>query len=297
MKTKKISEVFKNKNILVTGGAGSMGYALVSKILEYPIKSIRILDNNEQALFTLQHSLKDSRIRFLLGSITDERRVEMACNGVDIIFNAAAIKNIEISEFNPIETIDTNVQGLVNLIQVANKTRPNLFLNISTDKAVIPSNLYGCTKQLGERLVTWAGSHGQKTKFATARLGNVFETQGNVFEVWREQKKNNVPLSITSSDMKRFYFHIDEAVNFIISCLTSIDRGEIFVPKMKSYKVIDLANKISKKHKIIGIRQGEKLEEILISEEEKKYSTEKKNMWIISNKKPQVGLPLNMLEK
>ena len=293
----KIGDVFKNKTVLVTGGAGSIGSALISKILEYPIKSIRILDNNEQALFKLQHSLKDSRIRFLLGSITDQRRVEMACNNVNIIFHAAAIKNIEISEFNPVETIDTNIHGLTNLIQVANRTKPNYFLNISTDKAVYPSNLYGCTKQLGERLVTWAGSIGQKTKFATVRLGNVFETQGNVFEVWKEQEKHNVPLSITSLDMKRYYCHVNEAADFIIGCIPLIKRGEIFVPKMRSYRLVDLANKISKKHKIIGIRQGEKIEEVLISDEEKLFSIDKKDMWIISNWNRQIGFPLNLLEK
>ena len=125
----------------------------------------------------------------------------------------------------------------------------------------------------------------------------MFETQGNVFEVWKEQEKRNVPLSITSLDMKRYYCHINEAADFIIDCIPLIKSGEIFVPKMRSYRLVGLANKISKKHKIIGIRQGEKIEEVLISDEEKLFSIDKKDMWIISNRNRQIGLPLNMLEK
>ena len=283
--TKKTSNYLKNKTILITGGAGSIGYSLAKKVLEYPVKSVRVLDINEYALFKLKHKVSDSRLRLLLGSITDEGRVEMACQNVDIIFHAAAIKNIEISEFNPIETIETNVNGLVNLIKVLNRTKPELFLNISTDKAVNPSTLYGTTKQLAERLCTWVGFQGHHTKYATVRLGNVFETQGNVFEIWKEQKDNDLPLSITDPNMKRFFFHMDEAISFIFECIPLTDSGEIFIPKMKLYNIKDCADKISKNHKIIGIRKGEKLDEVLISDSEKKMALERKNIWIISEHK------------
>ncbi len=279
--TATISKELKNKTVLVTGGAGSVGSVLVKKILEFPVKSVRVLDIDEHALFKLNRSLNDPRLRLLLGSITDKDRMEMAGNQADIILHLAAIKNIEISEFNPIETIDTNVQGMINLLKMSIRNKPRKFLNISTDKAAQASTLYGTTKQICERLTSWAGVHIGDTKFASVRLGNIMETRGNVFEIWDEEVKNNKPLSITHPSMERYFFHVEEAVDFIIKCIPLVNQGEIFVPKMKSYKIKDLASKISKKHRIIGLRQGEKLEEILITEEEKKIAQEKDNMWVI----------------
>ena len=279
--SKKISKELKNKTILVTGGAGSIGSHLVKKILEYPVKSVRVLDIDEHALFRLNRDVNNSRFRPLLGNILDKDRVEMAGNDVDIIFHLAAIKNIEISEFNPIETIDANVIGTVNMIKMAMKNKPKKFLNISTDKSVASSTLYGATKLLGEKLTSWAGIHLVPTKFATVRFGNVEESRGNVFEVWNDEVKKKKPLSITHPSMERYFFHVDEAVDFILSCLPSISSGEIFVPKMKMYKISKLANKITKNHKIIGLRKGEKLKEILLTDEELEHATSNKKMWII----------------
>ena len=276
-----LTKELKNKTILITGGAGSIGSVLVKKILEFPVKTVRVLDIDEHALFKLNKKVNDKRVRLLLGSITDKERIEMAGYNVDIILHLAAIKNIEISEFNPIETIDTNVQGMINLLKMSMINKPKKFLNISTDKAAEPSTLYGTTKQICERLVSWAGVHMDSTKFASIRLGNVRETRGNVFEIWNEENKNKKPLSITHPEMERYFVHADEAVDNILKCISITNAGEIFVPKMKSYKIKDLASEISKKHKIIGIRQGEKLEEILITEQEKSSAQEKDNMWII----------------
>jgi len=278
-----LARELKGKTILVTGGAGSVGSILVKKLLEFPIHSVRVLDIDEHALFRLNRSIKDSRLRLLLGSILDKERIEIAGNKADIIFHCAAVKNIEISEFNPIETIDTNINGTVNMIKMAIRNKPTKFVNISTDKAAEASTLYGTTKQLGERLTSWAGAHIETTKFATVRFGNVIETRGNVFEIWKEESRNNKPLSITDPLMKRYFFHIEEAVNFILRCLPLVNEGEIFVPKMKSYSVKKLAEKISKRHKIIGMRQGEKIEEILISNSEKEKSTELEDLWIIKH--------------
>ena len=279
--SKKISKELKNKTILVTGGAGSIGAHLVKKILDYPVKSVRVLDIDEHALFRLNRDVNNSRFRPLLGNILDKDRVEMAGNDVDIIFHLAAIKNIEISEFNPIETIDANVIGTVNMIKMAMKNKPKKFLNISTDKSVASSTLYGATKLLGEKLTSWAGIHLVPTKFATVRFGNVEESRGNVFEVWNDEIRKNKPLSITHPSMERYFFHVNEAVDFILSCLPLISSGEIFVPKMKMYKISKLANKITKNHKIIGLRKGEKLKEILLTDEELKRATSNKKMWII----------------
>jgi len=271
----------KDKTILITGGSGSIGSYLTKKLLEYPIKSIRVLDIDEYSIFKLGRSINDKRLRLLLGSILDKDRLEIAGNNVDIVIHTAAIKNIEISEFNPIETIDVNINGTINLIKMVIRDKPKKFLNISTDKAANPSTLYGTTKQLGERLISWAGGHIKTTKFATVRLGNVFETRGNVFEIWNEQVKAKVPLSITDPKMKRYFFHINEAADFILECIPFANDGEIFIPKMKQYNMIDLAKKLSKNHKITGLRQGEKLTETLISDSEKQNAEERKNMWII----------------
>jgi UDP-N-acetylglucosamine 4,6-dehydratase/5-epimerase len=277
-----ITKQLKNKTVLVTGGAGSIGAVLTKKILEYPVKSVRVLDIDEHALFQLNRSTNDSRLRLLLGSVIDKERIEMAGNNVDIIFHLAAVKNIEISEFNPIETIETNINGSVNIIKMCMKNKPKKFFNISTDKASNPSTLYGTTKQLSERLTSWAGIHTDYTNFTSIRLGNVMETRGNVFEIWNEEFKNGKPLSVTHPHMKRYFFHVNEAVDFILQCLVTAKTGEILVPKMKKYKISQLADKISKKHKVIGLRQGEKMEEVLISEEEMKIAEKKENMWVIN---------------
>lgn len=288
MKNNSLVKELKNKVILVTGGAGSIGSHLTKKLLQYPIKTLRVLDLDEYSLFLLKHSVNDSRLRLLLGSILDKERVEMACNNVDIIIHAAAVKNIEISEFNPIETIDTNINGTVNLIKTTIRIKPKKFLNISTDKAADPSTLYGTTKLLSEKLVSWAGVRIETTKFASIRFGNVFETKGNVIEIWKEQAQKNIALTITDPTMKRYFFSIDEAVNFILKCLPMVKLGEIYVPKMKLYNIGKLASKYSRNHKIIGLRPGEKYEEILLTKTEKKNSIEKKDMWVI--KQPNFSL-------
>ena len=277
----KITKELKNKSILVTGGAGSIGSVLVKKLLEYPIQSIRVLDIDEHALAKLKKTNNDLRLKLLLGSILDSNRLDMASEEIDIIFHLAAIKNIEISEFNPIETIDTNVNGTVNMIRMLIKKNPSKFINISTDKAAEPSTLYGNTKLLGEKVTSWAGDHIKKTKCGTIRFGNVRESRGNVFEIWNEEKNNKKPLSITNPLMKRYFINANDVVDFILNSLTIIKMGEILIPKMKSFSIKTLANEISKSQKIIGLRQGEKLEEKLLTDDEKDRAIEKKDMWII----------------
>lgn len=283
MKTQKSALVkeLKNKSILVTGGAGSIGSVLVENLLKYPIQSVRVLDIDEYALAKLDKKLKNPRLRILLGSILDQDRLDMAGDGIDIVFHLAAIKNIEISEFNPIETIDTNVNGTANVIKMLIKKKPLKFINISTDKAADASTLYGNTKQLGERLTSWAGFHIKGTKSATVRFGNVMESRGNVFEIWNEEKRNNKPLSITEPSMQRYFINVNDVVDFILNSLLLAKTGEIFIPKMKKYSIKKLADGISKSQRIIGLRRGEKLDEILLNSEEKANAIEKSDMWII----------------
>jgi len=276
-----ITKELKNKTVLITGGAGSVGSVLTKQILSYPVKSVRVLDIDEHALFLLRRRIKDKRLRLLLGNILDKERIEMAFKNADVIIHTAAIKNIEISEFNPIETIDANINGTVNLIKMAIRSQPKKFINVSTDKAANSSTLYGTTKQLCEKVTSWAGKHIEETKFASVRFGNVIETRGNVFEVWEEEARNGKPLSITDPKMKRYFFHVDEAAEFVLKCIPLANEGEIFVPEMKTFSIKDLALKISKKHKIIGLRPGEKMDEILMSDEEKKKAKKIDGMWII----------------
>ena len=283
-KKSKIEKILKNKVVLVTGGGGSIGSAIVKEILRYPIKTVRVFDTDEYGLFKLKREVNDPRLRLLLGNILDRERVNIAGNNVDIVIHAAAVKNIEITEFNAIETIDVNINGTVNMIKMAIEKQPEKFLYISTDKAADNSTLYGTTKQLGERLVRWAGVHVEKMKIGSVRFGNVIETKGNVFEVWNEEVRKGKPLSITDPNMRRYFFHIDEAVEFTLECLTQMKEGEIFVPKMEAQSIRELALKISKKHKIIGLRPGEKIEEILMTDAERKIAIEKDKMWVIKNK-------------
>ena len=280
----KIIKELNKKTILVTGGAGSIGSELVKNLLEFPVSTVRVLDINEHALFQLNRKIKDNRLRPLLGNVLNMDRLDMASKDVDIIIHMAAIKNLEISEFNPIETIDTNVNGMTNMIKSIIKNKPSKFINVSTDKAADPSTLYGSTKNLAEHLTSWGKIHIPNTKFASVRFGNVFETRGNVFEVWKEQIENKQSITVTDYKMKRYYFQKKEAVKFILKCISLIDKGNIFIPKMKMYNMKDLALKYSKNHKIIGLRQGEKLSEILLSEEEEKNSISMKDMWIIRKK-------------
>jgi UDP-N-acetylglucosamine 4,6-dehydratase/5-epimerase len=277
----KLARELKGKNILITGGAGSIGSVLTKRILDFPVRTVRVLDIDEHALFKLKRKINDKRLRLLLGSILDKDRLELATHKAEVIIHVAAVKNIEITEYNPIETIETNINGTVNIIKTIIQSKPKIFINISTDKAADPSTLYGSTKRIGEKLTTWTANHVSPTKSGTVRFGNVMETRGNVFEVWEEEKKKKLPLSITHPSMKRYFFKIDEAIEFILFCLPLVKNGEIFIPKMKSYKVKELADKISSKQKIIGIREGEKMDEILISESEMNNATEKNNMWII----------------
>ncbi|WKT58300.1 SDR family NAD(P)-dependent oxidoreductase [Candidatus Nitrosotenuis chungbukensis] len=224
----KIRDDVKGKTILITGGAGSIGSEITRELLRFPVKTIRVFDSDEYSLYRLSKSVDDARVRFLLGSILDKDRLEVAGQNVDIIIHTAAVKNIEITEFNPLETIDINVIGLMNLIKMAMRNKPKKFLNISTDKAAEATTLYGSTKSLGEKLTTWAGQHVTTTKFATARFGNVMETRGNVFELWREEKERGKPLSITHPDMKRYFFNVNEACKFCIIMHISNERRRDF---------------------------------------------------------------------
>lgn len=276
-----------NKVVLVTGGAGSIGSVLVKKIVSGSPNSVRILDSSEYNLWKLKRDLQDNgseSVRLLLGDIRNKERVDFAMKGVDVVFHLAAIKNIYISEYNPFELIDTNIGGLEKIIASALKYKPERFLFISSDKAVNPTSMYGMTKTIGEQLISWADSISKETVFSSLRFGNVQQSSGNVFEIWEEQRRKGLPLTVTDERMERYFFDINECVDFIIRAgYLSVSKGEIFVPNMKEYRVIDMAREISNNIKITGIRKGEKLKEMLMTVEEKKKAKpiDDFSIWVI----------------
>lgn len=272
---------FNANTFLITGGGGSIGSALAKGILErYNPASVRIFDNNDYLLAKIQREIDDSRLRCLLGNVQDYQRLEMATEGVDYIFHLAAIKDVSVTEYNPIETIKTNIMGIVNLIECCLRSKPKKFINVSSDKAIGFSTLYGATKFISEKVTLWGHQVSYpKTIFSCIRLGNVIETRGNVFEIWREQASRGEPLTVTDPDMKRYFMHIDECVNHILRVFELAEGGEIFVPTMTEFRVIDFAK--TDKIKIIGRRKGEKLHEALMSEDEKKRARRTGELWVI----------------
>ncbi|OLS25565.1 MAG: UDP-N-acetylglucosamine 4,6-dehydratase (inverting) [Candidatus Heimdallarchaeota archaeon LC_2] len=284
-----IASIVNNKTILVTGGTGSIGSAIVQRLLQFKPKTIRILTNDEDSLFQLSQQLKEHReiLRFFLGDIREYLRIKKAMSNVDIVFHAAALKHVEMGEFNPFETIKTNVQGTQNMIESALKVNVDRFVNISTDKAANPLNVMGATKLLCEKLVTaaetWRGE--ARTKFCSVRFGNVFGSRGSLYTIIKNQIENDQPLTITHPKMTRYLMSINEAVNLIFFALINEQRGEIYVPKMKSIQIDRLIN-LTAKHlckklgkdnteisvKNTSIKLGEKMHEELVTADEIRYT-------------------------
>lgn len=279
-----------NKTILLTGGCGSFGQEFVRVALkEHNPKSIRVYDNRELALVQMQREFKDDRIRFFLGDIRDKDRLSRAMNGADVVVHAAALKHVPVCEYNPIEAIRTNIDGSVNVIEAALNNSAQKAILISTDKAVQPANLYGATKMVAEKLFVQGNSYTgeRKTVFSVARYGNVFGSSGSIVPLFKEQGKNG-EVTITDEKMTRFWISLEEGVNFVIRSIDSMKGGEIFIPKIPSMKIIDLAEAIAPtaKKKIIGMRPGEKLHELLLTFEESKNTKEFDDYFIIQPEFP-----------
>ena len=284
--------LFENKKILITGGTGSLGQSLTKKLLEKGASSIRIFSRNESNQIRMESELNDKRLRFLIGDIRDMSRLERAMNGVDIVFHAAALKHVPLIEYNPFEAIKTNVIGSQNVINACLHENVEKAVAIGTDKAVSPLNTYGATKLLMEKLFVTANNFADPerhiTKFISVRYGNVFGSSGSVIPVFLEQIKKNKKITITDSQMTRFSITMNEALDFILNATDSGKGSEIFVPKMRAYNIMDLKDAIKDlfenvSEEIIGIRSGEKLHEMLINEDEIRYSWEYNNMYLITN--------------
>lgn len=263
---------------MITGGTGSFGKKLVERLVnEDQVKKIIVFSRDELKQFEMQSEFKSPKLRFFLGDVRDISRLRQACVGVDYIVHAAALKQIPAAEYNPMEAIKTNIIGAENIVNVAIECGVDRVIALSTDKAANPANLYGATKLCSDKLMVAGNilSGTRKTRFAVVRYGNVLGSRGSVIPFFKEQESFG-SLPITDVRMTRFWLTIDEGVDFVLESLERMQGGEIFVPKIPSFKVIDVADVVSPNipRKIIGIRPGEKLHEVMITEDDANYTFE-----------------------
>lgn len=269
-------DILKDKTILLTGGTGSFGHQFTETVLNlHDPKVIRIFSRGEKKQLDMMNKFGNANLRFFIGDIRDRNRLFRAMNGVDIVVHAAALKQVPACEYNPIEAIKTNVDGSINIIDAAIDNDVEKVMAISTDKAVHPVNLYGATKMAAEKLFVQANSYSgeHKTKFSCVRYGNVIGSRGSVIPLFLKQKEEGT-LTITDENMTRFWIQLKDGVEFVINSIKRMKGGEIFIPKIPSMKVTDLADAIAPdaEKKIIGIRPGEKIHEILITRDEARHS-------------------------
>jgi len=269
---------FEGKTILVTGGTGSFGQKFTEILLkECSPKSIRIYSRGELMQMQMSQKFNNDRLSFLIGDVRDRNRLYRAMRGVDIVVHAAAMKQVPSCEYNPIEAVKTNIDGTVNLIDAAVDNNVNKVMLISTDKAVHPVNLYGATKMVAEKLGIQGNSYsGGKTPwFSCVRYGNVIGSRGSVIPLFKEQQKKGV-ITITDEKMTRFWISLDQGVRFVMNSIEIMKGGEIFIPKIPSMRLTDLADAIAPnvKKEYMGIRAGEKLHEVLLTEDEARHAKE-----------------------
>jgi len=292
-----VEKFFKNKNVLVTGGAGSVGQELVQEILKHYPKVVRVLDIDESRQFEFQQRLKGFKnVRFLLGDVRDEGRLRYAVEGIDILFHAAALKHVESCEYNPFEAVKTNVVGTQNVIDVAIEEGVGKVIFTSSDKAVNPTNVMGATKLLCERLITAANYYkgARKIVFSSVRFGNVIGSRGSVTPLFKEQIQAGGPLTVTNPNMTRFVMLMSRALELLFKATEMAQGGEVFIFKMPAVKVSDLAKTMVEsiaprcghppeniKIKVTGSKPGEKMYEELMTEDESKRALETKEMFIV----------------
>ncbi|MEO6777435.1 MAG: UDP-N-acetylglucosamine 4,6-dehydratase (inverting) [Kofleriaceae bacterium] len=272
------------KTVLVTGGTGSFGRAFVDKALTSKAKKVIVFSRDEQKHYNLERVLKDKRVRFFVGDIRDRDRLQTALRDVDIVVHAAAMKHVPICEYNPIEAVQTNVNGARNLIEAAMANGVERVIALSTDKAVSPANLYGATKLCMEKLLTAANAYAgdRATRFSLVRYGNVMGSAGSVIPLFRNQIKSG-KLTITDARMTRFWIEMDEAVALVLRGLELMTGGEIFIPKLPTSDIETLAEAVAPgtPRTVVGIRPGEKLHETLISSEEARRTSDMDDLLVV----------------
>ena len=282
--------MLKNKKILITGGTGSLGRALTKRLLAEKVDVIRIFSRNENKQVTMQSEFNDERLRFLIGDVRDLPRLERALEGIDIVFHAAALKHVPIIEYNPFEAINTNVIGSRNVVEACLSENVDTVIGVGTDKAVSPLNTYGATKLLMEKLFTTASNYldkdKHKTKFISLRYGNVLGSSGSVIPKFIQQIKSNQKITITDPNMTRFSITMDEALDFILDSTVSGKGSEVFIPKLRAYKIDDVKMALQELisntgEQKIPVRQGEKFHETLINIDEMRTTLESESKYII----------------
>ena len=291
-------KVFEGKQILVTGGCGSIGSHMVNRLLDFHPETIRVFDNNESSLFQLQSELTNhsETMRYLIGDVREPDRVAMAMEDIDIVFHCAALKHVELNEYNPFETIQTNVQGTQNVIRGALEEEVESLVGISTDKASNPTSVMGATKLLSERLIIAANTYkgNRNTSFNCVRFGNVLGSNGSVVPVFLNQIRDGGPLTVTDPEMTRFIMPVQDAVDLVFKAHRQMGSGEVFVFKMPAFRLGELAEGMCSafapkygyepeeiEMKTIGPRPGERTHEKLISTDEMSYAMEQDDMFVL----------------
>lgn len=277
--------ILKNGSILVTGGTGSFGQVFVKHIIDtYQPRRLVVFSRDELKQYEMGQKISHPSMRFFLGDVRDEQRLKRAFEGIDIVIHAAALKQVPAAEYNPIECIRTNVMGAENIINAAIDCGVSRVVALSTDKAVNPMNLYGATKLCSDKLFIAANNLStiKGTKFSVVRYGNVVGSRGSVIPFFKEQAKSG-KLPITDPRMTRFWLTLQQGVEFVEKCVDIMRGGEVFIPKIPSMKITELATAIAPEctQEIIGIRPGEKLHEIMIPSDEARNTREYESFYVI----------------
>jgi len=292
-----IKQEFKNKTILISGGTGSIGLGIIKQLIHCKPKLIKILTNDENSIFETRRTIGENPLfKYMVGDVRDKERLQLAIRNVDIVFHAAAMKHIDICDQNPFDAVKTNVIGTSNILEASILEMVSKFIFISTDKATNPTSTLGASKLLAERLVLEASSYieNRKTIFAIARFGNVIGSRGSVFQIFYHQIRNGIPLTVTDARMTRFIMSISEAASMILQLTRIAKDGEIFILKMPSVRIEDLAKAMvsvyEKRYpnvkippiKISKTREHERFHEFLVTNDELPYCHDIGDMYKIS---------------
>jgi UDP-N-acetylglucosamine 4,6-dehydratase len=279
-----------SKKILITGGTGSFGRAFIKYALEHLKPDvIRVFSRDELKQSELREQFKHPSLRYFIGDVRDGERLERALRGVHIVIHAAAMKRVEACEYNPFEAIQTNIVGTQNIINASIDCGVERVIAISSDKAVNPVNLYGATKLCQEKIVVQSNSYvgPKKTRLSCVRYGNVVGSRGSVVPIFKQQAQTG-EVTITDERMTRFWITLDQAVRFVHTSIEMMQGGEIFIPKLPSMHITDLARVLAPqaKLKIVGIRAGEKLHEVMITEDESRHTVELQDRFVVEPEFP-----------
>ena len=276
---------WRGRSVLVTGGTGSFGSRFVERMVStYHPRRLVVFSRDELKQSQLAARVQDPSLRFFIGDVRDRDRLQRAMHGVDVVIHAAALKQVPACEYNPFEAVKTNVLGANNVIEAAIDQGVERVVALSTDKAVNPVNVYGATKLCAEKMFVQGNSYagGLKTRMAVVRYGNVVGSRGSVIPLFLDQRDGG-ELTITDERMTRFWLTLDEGVDFVVRAVERMQGGEIFVPKIPSMRVIDLARAIAPDAslKVVGVRPGEKLHEVLLSSDESRHSVDVDGMYVV----------------